>query len=102
MRCCRRRGGEAVILDTLDAETQYLPGGVVTNRPVAAFNKTTIAASGIDVAVLEIPGAFTVTIDGVAYEVEDSVEIASDMPATYRVEVDHFPYRPIDVEIVAQ
>ena len=31
--------GEAVTLDTLDAETQYLPGGVVTNRPAQAFSK---------------------------------------------------------------
>ena len=29
------------------------------------------------------------------------LEIASAMPATYRVEVDHFPYLPLDVEIVA-
>ena len=92
---------EAVLLDTLDAETQYLPGGTITNRPVAAFTKTTIAASGADVALLEIPGPFIVTIDGGAYEVEDSVEIASDMAATYAVRIDHFPYRPIDVDIVA-
>jgi len=89
---------EAVLLD---AETQYLPGGTITNRPVAAFTKTTIAASGADVALLEIPGPFIVTIDGGAYEVEDSVEIASDMAATYAVRIDHFPYRPIDVDIVA-
>ena len=94
--------GEAVVLETLDAATQYLPGGVVSSRPVRAFSKTTIVADGIDVAVLEIPGPFTVIIDGAAYAVEDSLEIASHMPATYRVEVDHFPYLPIDVEIIAQ
>ena len=41
------------------------------------------------------------TIDGTEYEVEDVLEIASDMPATYRVELDHFPYLPLEVEIVA-
>ena len=82
-------------------QTWYAPGGVLTLRPVAAFNKQTIAANGTDVAVLEIPGVFNVTIDGVDYEVEDSVEIASDMPATYAVQIDHFPYLAVDVEIVA-
>ena len=79
----------------------YCPGGVLTARPTLAFDKTAIAADGIDVATLAIDGAFTVTIDGTEYEVEDVLEIASDMPATYRVEVDHFPYLPLDVEIVA-
>ena len=30
------------------------------------------------------------------------MEIASDMPATYRVEIDHFPYLPLDAEILAE
>ena len=80
----------------------FAPGGVLTPRPVASFDKTTIAADGVDVAVLEMPGPFTVTIDGIEHAVADRLEIASDMPATYRVEVDHFPYLAIDVEIVAQ
>jgi hypothetical protein len=61
-----------------------------------------IAADGIDVAVLEIPGPFTATVDGVAHAVTDRLEIASDMPATYRVEVENFPWLPLDVEIVAE
>jgi hypothetical protein len=79
----------------------YAPGGVLTPRPAAGFDKLTIAADGIDVAVLEMPGPFTATIDGVAHAVTDLLEIASEMPATYRVEVDHFPWLPLDVEIVA-
>ena len=75
---------------------------MLTPRPVAGFDKTTIAADGVDVAVLEMPGPFTATVDGVAHAVTDRLEIASDMPATYRVEVDHFPYLALDVEIVAQ
>ena len=81
--------------------TWYAPEGVLTPRPVGAFSKTTIAADGTDVAVLEIPGSFTVTVDGVGHEVEDTLEIASGMPATYRVEIDQFPYLAVDVEITA-
>jgi hypothetical protein len=80
----------------------YAPGGVLTPRPVASFDKLTIAADGIDVAVLELPGPFTATVDGVDHAVADRLEIASDMPATYRVEVEHFPWLPLYVEIVAE
>jgi hypothetical protein len=79
----------------------YCPEGVLTERPAVAFDKTTIAADCVDTATLAIPGRFTVTVDGVEHAVEDVVEIASAMPATYRVTVDHFPWLPIDVEIVA-
>ena len=60
-----------------------------------------IAADGEDTATL-LPRrpASSRMIDGVAYEVEDALEIASDMPATYRVEIDHFPYRAFVAEIV--
>jgi hypothetical protein len=97
-------GGGKGVLVTGDGDGGtlfYCPGGVLTPRPTLAFGRTTIAADGVDVATLAIPGAFTVTIDGAEYEIEDVLEIASAMPATYRVEVDHFPYLPLDAEIVA-
>jgi hypothetical protein len=95
--------GQAVLVtDEGDGGTLcYCPDGVLTERPTMAFDRTTIAADGEDTATLAIPGRFTVTVDGVEHEVEDEVEIASAMPATYRVTVDHFPWLPIDVEIVA-
>ena len=61
-------------------------------------------ADGADRATLLLPGPFVALIDGVAHELEDVLEIASDMPATYRVEVGHFPYgssRRYVAEIVA-
>ena len=98
----RRRPGRARTDDGDGGELFYCPERRAHRRGRRiAFDKTTIAADGVDVAMLDIPGAFTVTIDGVDHEVEDLLEIASDMPATYRVEVDHFPYLPLDVEIVA-
>ena len=79
----------------------YAPGGVLTPRLMASFDKLAIAADGEDAAVLAIPGPFTATVDGIEYAVEGSLEVASAMPATYRVEIDHFPYLALDVEIVA-
>jgi hypothetical protein len=104
MVAAQAQAGQGVLVtDAGDGgRSWYAPGGVLTPRPVASFDKLTIAADGIDVAVLELPGPFTATVDGVDHAVADRLEIASDMPATYRVEVDHFPWLPLGVEIVAQ
>ena len=93
--------GEAVILARIDAATDYLPGGVATPRPTLGFDRLAIAADGADIASLLLPGPFITKIDGVTYELEDLLELASDMPARYRVEVRHFPYRDLVAEIVA-
>ncbi len=94
--------GEAVYLARLDARTEYLPDGVATARPTLSFDTLTIAADDTETATLELPGAFTALIDGVAYELEDTLEIASDMPATYSVVIRHFPYQDFAAEIVAE
>ena len=94
--------GEAVILAQVEAQTDYLPDGVATPRPTLGFDRLAIAADGEDTATLLLPGPFVAKIDGVAYDCEDALELASDMPARYRVEVRHFPYRDLVAEIVAK
>lgn len=94
--------GEAAILVRVDGRTAYLPGGVVTLRPTLAFDKLTIAADGEDSATLLLDGVFVALIDGVPHAIEDALEIASDMPASYRVEITHFPYRDFVAEITAE
>ncbi|MFO1141185.1 MAG: hypothetical protein U1E59_02150 [Amaricoccus sp.] len=93
--------GEAVILEAVDAGTHYLVSGTPTPRPVLAFDTLAVAADGVDSATLLLPGPFVAVIDGVAYELTDLLEIASDMPATYRVVIRHFPWRDFRAEIVA-
>ena len=79
-----------------------LPGRGADRAAELAFDKTRSTPTASTWRRLPSPGRFSVTIDGTDYEVEDVLEIASDMPATYRVELDHFPYLPLDVEIVAE
>ncbi len=80
----------------------YVVGGSLVPRPVLAFDKVMIAADGADTATLDIGGPFTARVDGALVDVEDRLEIASDMPGRYRVQVEEaFPYRDLDVEIVA-
>ena len=81
----------------------YAPDGVLTRRPKLAFSKWVIAADGIDVARLELGEPFEITIDGARFMAEEgSIEISSDMPGRYRVEVEHFPWLPLKAEIVAE
>lgn len=77
---------------------------VMIDRPVLAFDKLSIAADGVDQAVLpNLPNPTTVKIDGASHIVTDgTLEISSNMPATYLVEIrDPFPYQRFSAEIVA-
>jgi hypothetical protein len=97
--------GQAVIVtDEGDGGAKwYAPGGVLTRRPKLAFSKWIIAADGQDAARLEIGEPFEIVVDGVHFLVEEGfVELSSDMPARYRVQVDHFPWLPLEAEIVAE
>jgi hypothetical protein len=76
----------------------------LAERPEISFSKTEIAADGQDAATLTLPEPFMVEVDGVRHAVDTApytVAIRSAMPAAYRVRVDHWPYKAIDVEIVA-
>jgi hypothetical protein len=80
----------------------YVVGGSLVPRLVLAFDKVIIAADGADTATLDIGGPFTARIDGAVVDVADRLEIVSDMPGRYRVQVEEaFPFRDLDVEIVA-
>ena len=71
--------------------------------PPSPSTRPRIAADGEDLATLAapLPPGAIVEIDGERVEVDGALQIASDMPATYRVEIDAFPYRFFTAEIVA-
>lgn len=73
----------------------------LVRRPVLSFDRLEIAADGVEVASLDLPGAFVAEVDGVAVAAEDRLEIASDMPGSYRVVIERFPYLSYEAEIVA-
>ena len=83
----------------------YVSDGVVTDRPLlpVSVSKTEIEADDVDVAMIEgLPQPCTVKVDGIDYVVEEGVlEIGSPMPATYTIEIDHWPYLPFKTEVVA-
>lgn len=70
----------------------------------AVVDKTTIAADGTDSATITgLPDPVMVMIDGERHEVTGGVlELTADVPSTYRLAVDHWPYLPWVLEIVAQ
>jgi len=83
-------------------DTHYVANGVIVERPsLPAFDKTAIIADDIDMATLVLPEPMDVTIDGTLYPAVGTLELSAAMPATYVVEIDHFPYQPLRAEIVA-
>ena len=97
-------GQGVIVTDEGDGGAKwYAPGGVLTRRPKLAFTKWIIAADGQDAARLEIGEPFEITVDGERFIAEEgAVEISSDMPGRYRVEIDRFPWLPLEAEIVAE
>lgn len=73
-------------------------------RPtLAGFDKTTIAADGVDEAVLSgIPDPCTVLIDGQPHEITgNELRISSTTTASYRVAIDHWPHMPFRAVVTA-
>lgn len=86
-----------------DMETDYVFNGSVRPRPsLLGFEKTEIVANGQDAAIMTLPEPMEVVIDENVYQIENVLEIVSDMPATYKVEIKHFPYLDFEAEIVAK
>lgn len=85
-----------------DPAREYVQDGEIVDRPaLPAFDTLEILADGEDTATLSLPELMIVKIDGVEHGPTDLIEIVSDMPATYAVLVEHFPYLPLNAEISA-
>ncbi|MBB4001604.1 hypothetical protein [Aurantimonas endophytica] len=83
----------------------HISEGCLTKRPVmeALVSKSDIKADGKHKAVIRgLPRPCVVRIDGQPIERKGgTITLTADVPATYRVEVDHWPYLPWSAEIVA-
>lgn len=83
-------------------DTHYVKNGALIERPTATFDKTTIAADGEDYATLILPEPFAATINGAVYDVPDGVlKVGHTEPGSIRVQIDHWPWRKVDVVLEA-
>lgn len=83
----------------------YVVDGALTDRPMMpAFDKLELAADDVDVATLiGLPEPCVVKVDGIEHTILGGVlEISSAMPATYSIEIKHWPYKDVRYEIVAR
>lgn len=86
----------------IDTHTNWVVGGVVTPRPVLAFDKLEISADDVDVAVLDAGETFTAVIDGIEHTITGGLlEISSPMPASYQISIRLWPYQDFDATVVA-
>lgn len=78
------------------------PNAVIEQRPTLPQpNKTSIAANGVDEAIFDFPVAVEVKVDNVIVGTTNYLELSSPVADTYVVTVNHWPYLPYRVEIVA-
>lgn len=100
-----RRAGQDVVLvaGPVTSQTHYVVNDALAPRPLCpVFDRVQIRADGIEAARLDLGQPFSALVDSVPYEVADGVlEIATAMPATYKVRVCAWPYQDYEVEIVA-
>lgn len=96
-------GVAAVETDLMvDPRLAYVLDGAIVARPdLPGFDRAEIRADGADAARHVLPALMTVFVDGVPHGPTAEVEIVSEMPATYRIEIRHFPFRDFAAEIVA-
>lgn len=85
-----------------DQSSGYVADGQVVPRPtLPGFDKTRISADGRDVACLSgLPDPCVVDIDGSLHSVAGSrLELTAGYPGTYRIVIDHWPYRRFEETI---
>lgn len=91
--------------DDIAGSQHYVVDGTLVARPVSpiAINRTEIPADKrTKVKIAGLPDPCTVFIEGEPVTVEGGLlELTADMPATYWVVFDSFPYMPWSAEITA-
>ncbi len=100
-------------LKGVGAETHYVKGGALVQRPVirAAVSKPRIKADNVDAAIIApLPRSARITVfrNGVLMPGcadmplgDTSMEVTATQPGRYRVEVDAWPHQRIAFEIEA-
>jgi hypothetical protein len=91
-----------VVESEVNGRTHYVLSGVLTARPVIAFDTLAIDADDTDVATVDLEETFNATIDGVDHVITGGLlEIASPMPASYSVVIRHWPFQDFAATVVA-
>lgn len=84
---------EFVMEGQADDRTQWVDNHVVTQRPAMTPQVNGSTISGL-------PQPCTATIDGQSQEVLDGeIEVVADLPGTYLVRIEAFPYIPVELEV---
>lgn len=101
--------GETAIEGAANDLTQYIAGGIVTNKPAigAVIDKTTVTANGIDFCTISgLPNPSHISVIGggasIAADVIDgAIELTFDTPGAYRVRCESINKLPAEILIDA-
>ena len=102
------QSGEAWMVGKSNDLTQYVSGGLITDRPEmpGTLNKTTIVADGADEMIFSgLPDPCDVAVSGPVIGASPitggTFVLTVDFPGDYRVEFSAFPYLPKEISFVA-
>jgi hypothetical protein len=71
----------------------YVLAGEVTERPTSPVSRTSLT-------LLDVPAGSKLTINGVSYDAEGTVELEFPLPGTYSLRVECFPFLDWNDEVV--
>jgi len=94
-----------LIPGVFSTDQYYIAEFTACPRPIinTDVSKNVLSADGIDsVVISSLPWPCTVTVDNISYSVQDSIfEFTTNLPGTYKVRVEAFPYLPKEWEVTA-
>ncbi|RUU75712.1 hypothetical protein [Mesorhizobium sp. M7A.F.Ca.MR.362.00.0.0] len=86
-----------------DISADYILDGVVTTRPVFDLpDEIELIADGVDIKTIPLPDPCDVRLDGEPMTLTGgSLDLTSDMPAEYTLELVQWPYLPKTIKVFA-
>jgi len=96
---------EAVLEGQTNDILFYVVNSIVMPKPEnpSIIDKLLMLADGLDLTTISLlPNPSTVTLDGTSYEVTDGIlEFTLDVPGTYKIKIDSFPFKDLTFEVIA-
>jgi hypothetical protein len=85
--------GRSYVVGEYDGAFTYILNGQPTERPASPVTRT-------DLTLFDVPNGATLWINGVSYAAEGEVELEFPLPGTYSLQVECWPYKDWEGEVV--
>lgn len=96
--------GEGIVYGIADDATHYVQGRVIVERPTFTIpDVITVVADGVSEETFMLPAGTKVIHDEVESVLADGeLTLSADIPGSYTLTLDHFPYKPKTITVIAE